>query len=166
MSTGETPEISEIPPYPTASGDAAGARGRSGVHAGAFSRRLQALIGKESVSSFARRCGLAESLLRAYLRDGRMPSIDKAAAIAAAAGVSVDWLATGHGPHVAAEVRAAYVGQQASAAGLPPLPLDGVVLAGVVKDVLEAARGIDASPEQLAARVVELYHRAVGERLL
>ena len=64
----------------------------------ALPTRLHALVGKESVSSFARRSGLAESVLRSYLREGRMPPLDKALAMAVAAGVSVDWLATGCGP--------------------------------------------------------------------
>jgi hypothetical protein len=43
--------------------------------------RLRSLIGSESVAAFGRRCGLSESVLRTYLKDGRMPPLDKAAAI-------------------------------------------------------------------------------------
>lgn len=58
--------------------------------------RLKEIIGNESVAAFARRCGFGESLLRKYL-DGASPSIDKITAIASAAGVTIDWLATGKG---------------------------------------------------------------------
>ncbi len=124
--------------------------------AGALSARLQALIGKETVSSFARKCGLAESVLRTYLKDGRMPPLDKALAIAAAAGVSVDWLATGNGARVAAQVQVAY---DASAAGSAPAeapPLAAAVLQEVLEEVLAGADDT-ATPAELALRVVDLF---------
>ena len=131
--------------------------------AGALAERLKALIGDESVSSFARKCGLAESVMRTYLRDGRMPALDKAVAIAAAAGVTVDWFATGRGPRVAAEVRSAYTVR--SADGVDDLAsavakVDATVLEGILKAVLQA-QGAHASAEQLAALVVDLYQRAL-----
>ena len=119
--------------------------------------RLRLLIGSEPVAAFARRCGLSESVLRTYLKDGRMPPLDKAAAIAAAAGVSVDWLAGG-APAVAAG-RAAYAAGGAAAGG--GTAIDAAVLAGVVQAVLEA-QGAHAGPKQLAARVVDLYQRAIA----
>lgn len=61
-----------------------------------FSDRLKVAIGDESVNSFARRCEIGEGSIRQYLRGG-VPGIDKAAQIADAAGVSVEWLATGRG---------------------------------------------------------------------
>lgn len=61
-----------------------------------FAERLRLVLGGESVNSFARKCGVGESLLRKYLAGG-MPGLDKAAAIADVAGVSLDWLATGRG---------------------------------------------------------------------
>ena len=59
--------------------------------------RLRECIGEDSVSSFARRCGLPEATIRSYL-DGKKPVFDKLVKIAKAAGVSLDWLATGRGP--------------------------------------------------------------------
>ncbi|MEW8200384.1 MAG: helix-turn-helix transcriptional regulator, partial [Candidatus Thiodiazotropha endolucinida] len=59
-----------------------------------FSNNLRTAIGKESVSSFAKRCGLSEGLLRKYL-SGSVPGLDKVIAISDAAGVSIDWLARG-----------------------------------------------------------------------
>ncbi|WP_291995609.1 helix-turn-helix domain-containing protein [Candidatus Accumulibacter sp. ACC003] len=130
------------------------------VEAGALAARLKALIGNESIASFARKCAMAESVLRTYLRDGRMPPLDKAFAIAAAAGVSVDWLATGQGARTAAQVRASYTASAPGAATGEPPAVDGAVLEGILKAVL-SAQGAHASPAQLAALVVDLYQRAL-----
>lgn len=59
--------------------------------------RLRELKGGQSVSAFALKCGVGESLVRKYLA-GSIPSMDKAAQIARANGVTVEWLATGEGP--------------------------------------------------------------------
>jgi hypothetical protein len=63
-----------------------------------FKSRLQEAIGEESVSSFSRRCGAGESLLRGYLKQGNKPGVDHLVAIADAANVNIEWLATGRGP--------------------------------------------------------------------
>ena len=47
------------------------------------------------MSSFARRCGFSEGLIRAYLKGGKRPGMEHLAKIAQAASVSMDWLATG-----------------------------------------------------------------------
>ncbi len=128
----------------------------------ALPARLHALVGKESVSSFARRSGLAESVLRSYLREGRMPPLDKALAMAVAAGVSVDWLATGAGSPGAAQVRPSYGANpppDATAAGTS-LP-DLAVLQRILEAVL-AAEGTRVAPAHLAAEVVDRYRRAMG----
>ena len=132
---------------------------------GALAARLKAIIADESVSSFARKCGMAESVLRTYLRDGRMPPLDKALVIAATAGVSVDWLASGHGVRAAAQRPAAYaVNPEGVAAAERPL-LDSAVLEGIIKAVMQG-QGAQATPEHLAAMIVDLYQRAIdrGER--
>ena len=59
--------------------------------------RLRECICDETVSAFARRCRLPEATIRSYL-DGKKPVFDKLVKIADAAGVTVDWLATGRGP--------------------------------------------------------------------
>jgi transcriptional regulator with XRE-family HTH domain len=59
--------------------------------------RISELIGDEPRAAFARRCGLSESLVRSYLA-GTIPSVIKAAQIALAGNVSLEWLATGQGP--------------------------------------------------------------------
>lgn len=65
--------------------------------------RIRELMDGDSTSAFARRCGISESLLRKYL-SGAMPSSDRAAAIAEVRGVTTDWLITGRGPKLRADV--------------------------------------------------------------
>lgn len=129
----------------------------------AFAARLRALIGRQSVLSFSRACGVTESVLRSYLHDGRMPSLDRALAIAGAAGVSVDWLASGRGPRAMAEVRAAYPigGGDASAADEAARPpLDAALLQSVLKAVCTEL-GSSGSPERIAALTIERYRQAI-----
>nr|WP_153039701.1 S24 family peptidase [Pseudovibrio sp. Ad37] len=47
--------------------------------------------------SFAKKCGIGDSLIRKYLNGG-MPGLDKTVQIASACGVNLQWLATGEGP--------------------------------------------------------------------
>jgi transcriptional regulator with XRE-family HTH domain len=63
-----------------------------------FKSRLKVAIGGESVNSFAKKCDVRESLLRKYLAGTTTPGTDKLIAIAEAANVKIEWLATGHGP--------------------------------------------------------------------
>ncbi|WP_291984493.1 helix-turn-helix domain-containing protein [Candidatus Accumulibacter sp. ACC007] len=144
----------------TASERSVDQRSLADIESGALAARLKAIIGDESVSSFARRCGMAESVLRTYLRDGRMPPLDKALAIAAAAGVSVDWLATGCGARALAQVRAAYTPSAEDVVAADAPVVDAAVLEGIVKAVLHG-QGRQASPEHLAGMIVDLYQRAL-----
>ncbi len=61
-----------------------------------FADRLRQLIGNESVSKFARKVQMSESLIRKYL-NGSEPSLSKANQIASVANCSLEWLATGEG---------------------------------------------------------------------
>ncbi|GAA5219236.1 helix-turn-helix domain-containing protein [Corallincola platygyrae] len=61
-----------------------------------FATRLRELMGEQSVSAFARKVELSESLIRKYLK-GSEPSLAKANQIALKANVSLEWLATGCG---------------------------------------------------------------------
>ncbi|WP_299378603.1 helix-turn-helix transcriptional regulator [uncultured Kiloniella sp.] len=56
--------------------------------------RISELIGKESVRSFSRKCGLSDGTVRGIL-SGHEPGMLKVIAIANATGTSVEWLATG-----------------------------------------------------------------------
>lgn len=66
-------------------------------------KRLRELIDDDSVSAFARRCGIGESVLRSYLA-GAMPSADRLAAIAQVRGVTTDWLISGQEPRLRADL--------------------------------------------------------------
>lgn len=66
-------------------------------------KRMRELIADDSVSAFARRCGIGESVLRSYLA-GSVPSADRLAAIAEARGVTTDWLISGREPRLRADV--------------------------------------------------------------
>lgn len=59
-----------------------------------FPRRLRQAIGDRSVLSFAKACGMSDSLVRKYLA-GSLPGLDKAIIMARVAGVSLEWLAGG-----------------------------------------------------------------------
>lgn len=59
--------------------------------------RLQMIIGKESIASFARRSGVGESLIRKYL-NGALPNSSNLVLLADAAKCYVDWLACGRPP--------------------------------------------------------------------
>lgn len=59
--------------------------------------RIKLLIGDESVSAFARRSDIGESLMRQYL-SGSIPGADKLVQVARAGNANIEWLATGEGP--------------------------------------------------------------------
>jgi len=62
-----------------------------------FATRLKQIIGEDSVSRFAKKCGVTESMLRKYLLGDSVPGTDKLVRITQVAGVSLRWLATGEG---------------------------------------------------------------------
>ena len=53
-----------------------------------FAARLKETIGGEPVSSFARKCGFAESMLRKYLLGVSVPGTDKLVRMSEISGVS------------------------------------------------------------------------------
>lgn len=57
--------------------------------------RLKKVIGDEPVAAFARRAGVSESSMRAYLSGEKSPGMDALQAICSAGGVSIDYLVTG-----------------------------------------------------------------------
>lgn len=87
----------------------------------AFVARLDEISGKNK-SEFSRRCGFKESVLRGYLIDGKKPGLDYLVAIANAASVNIDWLATGKGSKTRAEQRAAQSQAQYQVSGETPAP--------------------------------------------
>ena len=77
----------------------------------AFAARLTALADHyKSVDQFAKKIGVSPSALRKWLKGEAEPRRDLLVAVAQAAGVSVEWLATGRGP----------VRRGRAPAGLPP----------------------------------------------
>lgn len=75
---------------------------------GPFKDRLARVIGLDSVSAFAKKCGVGESLLRSYLSGRSLPGLEAVTKIAAASGTNSYWLVTGMGswtPNDGAEVR-------------------------------------------------------------
>lgn len=87
-------------------------------------------MGDESTTSFGRRCGLSESLLRKYM-SGSIPSADRLVAIADTANVTVDWLATGRPPKLRKDLLAAAA------------PAPSVALLGDRARLLSAVRAVE-----------------------
>lgn len=119
-----------------------------------LSERIRLAIGDEPVAAFARRCGFGESLLRKYLQ-GSEPSATNLAKIADAAGVTVDWLATGRGPRTRAEAREA-AQNQGDSASLDALAGRHARRWAKIIELVESA----PSPEEAEAILDELFARA------
>lgn len=117
----------------------------------AFVARLREIIGDESVSAFARKCSVGEGTIRNILA-GAWPRTDNLIAIADAASVTIDWLATGRLPKTRAELRN---GQDAPAAQ----PLDPARLRMALKLAEDSAAVQSLSPDQRANLALAFYQR-------
>ncbi|MER8964452.1 helix-turn-helix domain-containing protein [Mesorhizobium sp. M0808] len=62
-----------------------------------FAQRLELALDGEKPGTFAKRSGIGDSTIRKYLQ-GTIPLVDKAAELAAALNVSLEWLAAERGP--------------------------------------------------------------------
>nr|ELR5115163.1 helix-turn-helix domain-containing protein [Providencia stuartii] len=62
-----------------------------------FKDRLNTLIDKNSIRSFASECGISDATIRKYLSGQSLPGIDKIEAIVKYTGCSLEWLVTGKG---------------------------------------------------------------------
>ena len=120
-----------------------------------FPARLRECIGDEPVASFARRCGFSVGLIRAYLKDDTRPGMDKLVRMADAAGVTVDWLATGRGPRTRAEAREA-AQNQGDSASLDALAGRHARRWSKLIELVESS----PSPEEAEAILDELFARA------
>lgn len=109
-----------------------------------FKERLTKVIGDRSVLSFAKECGMSDSLVRKYLA-GTLPGLDKLVVMAEVAGVSVQWLATG---------------KEVAALGQPQIDYDK--LEEVTTKILRLFqdRGVKVKPEALA-RIIRLVYEYV-----
>lgn len=65
-----------------------------------FGDRLKIALGDETPYALSKRTGITESLIRKYISGASLPNIERAAEIAKAVGVSLDWLATGFVPDI------------------------------------------------------------------
>jgi transcriptional regulator with XRE-family HTH domain len=108
--------------------------------------RLRECIADDTVSAFARRCGMAEATIRSYL-DGKKPVYDKLVKIADAAGVTVDWLATGREPKYRSQARQAAQDQ-------PQSSLD-TLAAPHARRWQKIMELVESMPEQEAAAFLE-----------
>lgn len=129
---------------------------------GVLVQRMKEMIGDESVSSFSRKCGVSEAVLRSYLNDGRTPSIDKATAIAEAGGVTLDWLATGRPPRTRAEL-AALLKKGAPAPEGAPEGSDLWRLAVEVVQEWQVREGLLLPPDKFLRALELLVELADGE---
>ena len=105
-----------------------------------LSERIRQTIGDESVASFSRRCNIGDSTLRKYL-DGALPNSINLVAIADAANVNIEWLATGRGPKQRGAAAPDVVPAAAPEASPVPVNIDQLVVAiAAVEEGLSAIR--------------------------
>lgn len=126
-----------------------------------FSARLKDAIGEESLRSFARQAGLSDSVVHKYTHGVSYPTLDRLVAMAHAAEVNIEWLATGEGPKRAGDRQK--VGESATAQSA------NVVDAEVLEDVLVALRarqdrlGRRFKPRNEARLVSEIYQYIIEQ---
>ena len=102
-------------------------------------------MGDESGTTFGRRCGISEGAIRKYLL-GASPSTDNLVAMADAANVSIEWLATGRGA------------KQRGASSIPVIPPAPPIPASEVslEDIERLALAMEAVEEGLGPRYYQL----------
>lgn len=123
-----------------------------------FPKRLTQLIGAGSIRGFARRAGVSDTFLRQCLAGRTEPTRTKLIAIAAAGGVTVEWLATGHGARQYDTVPS--VSDQPAGYNTTPDPrlLDAIV-AVVDVVVADATPGMSASERSILIRAAYQSHQ-------
>lgn len=118
-----------------------------------FKDRLVEAIAGEPVAAFGRRCGTSESLLRGYLKNGNKPGLDHLVAIADAANVNIEWLATGRGPKMRGSV----------AQPAPAQALDEQLLARSIGTVEDGLRAVGRSlPPDKHAKLIQAAYNLLG----
>jgi hypothetical protein len=130
----------------------------------AWIQRLKAIMGDESVSSFARRCGFSESVLRGYLVSGKKPGLDYLVAIAEAGSVTIDWLATGRPPKTRAEARAARAAIEESSTRSAGPAINAGALAALIEGMMQAAP--NAPPKAQAEQIAKVYKDLLDKGLI
>jgi transcriptional regulator with XRE-family HTH domain len=128
-----------------------------------ISTRLRGVIGDESVTAFSRKCGFAESTLRKYL-DGAEPSVLRLQSIADAAGVTLQWLATGEEPKLRRDLVAALRAAERGAPADEAPALDMERLAQALQAVEEGLQDADVELEPIdKAEVVCAAYDLIGQ---
>ena len=118
----------------------------------AFSDRLRVIISEcKSLSEFAKKSGITESLIRNYLLGKSLPGLDKLVAIAKTANIEINWLATGVG-----EIKRG--GNRAAAVDVDLL--EAVIEA--VESYLDQVKGV-LKPAKKAQLIAALYDLSLGE---
>lgn len=121
-----------------------------------LSDRIKEIVGDESQTSFAKRCGVSESVFRKYLA-GAMPSTDRLVAIAEAGGVTVEWLATGREPKLRRDLVAAL---RATAAGTARAT--AILTEAAARHTGQSAPALDEAKLQEAIYATELALHETG----
>jgi transcriptional regulator with XRE-family HTH domain len=124
---------------------------------GRVAERLRGLIGNREIRAFAEQAGLSEGTLRNLMKGG-VPKLDSFMKIASAAGVSVEWLATGQGSEPLEGAAAKYAADPANTG----LTLEDVQAIVSVMDGLSALKG--APLEERAKVWMELINSQLKNR--
>ena len=103
-------------------------------------KRLLEVIGDEPLLAFSRRCGIGEGTLRNVIKTNASPRTEHMVAIADAANVTVEWLATGRPPKWRKDLLAALDAVTNQAQASAPLG-DRARLATAVRAVEEGLAG-------------------------
>jgi hypothetical protein len=132
-----------------------------------LAQRLAEALVEETLAGFSRRSGVPESNLRAYMKRGVKPGLDHLVAMADAANVSIEWLATGRGPRQRQAPAGATIDldrlQRAVAA-----VQEGVQGSGTLPDparyarLVAAAYGMLGTPGTAGDQVVQLIRAALA----
>ena len=135
----------------------------SPIDAGSFGSRLLGAIGRTPVRALARETGISEGVLRKYLSNDSDPSRTRLIALAKAADVSLEWLATGLGP-MAAEAIPQDAARESPGDYNADQPAPGAVDKQRLQVAIETAETIlqctvkDVTTAQKAAFIIALYN--------
>ena len=100
-----------------------------------FGRRLRLIMQQfGSVADLAKAVGVSDNAIYKWVSGRGQPSMTSLVSLAQAAGVSVEWLATGRGASTKDPMDISKT-QQASASGIVSLPREAVVLGGSVSEL-------------------------------
>ncbi len=123
----------------------------------AISTRLAELVEEESITSFARRCGINEGTLRNIIKSGAWPRTDNLVAIADAANVNIEWLATGRGPKQRGASAPAAAAAPTAPVTADPINIDQLTVAiSAVEEGLSAIRRT-LPPSKHAQLIISAY---------